>query len=236
MRCAFGWLSAGVFYWALCFCSCNDNTIVNPPVLSASDSEKITFISPAGGEKWEATTVHYLRWTALKKRNLVLSYTIDRGITWAVSGDAAIKVDDSTWGNYPWEVPAQAADSCKIRLADYVTPQDNPGYSKVFTILPTTKHVIYVTAPASMAYLAGSTTPITWSVVNVSAVRLDYSTDGGTTYLPVVNDAVTNADSGWLNYNWVLPAVSSDNCRVRISENNGADTAYSPQFRIVSGN
>ncbi len=57
-----------------------------------------------------------------------------------------------------------------------------------------------------------------WTSENVSSIKIEYSIDGGVTWLPVVSSVPASEK----NYQWLLPTTSSQNCRIKIT--NTADT------------
>ncbi|MCU0288180.1 MAG: hypothetical protein MUF15_17515 [Acidobacteria bacterium] len=77
---------------------------------------------------------------------------------------------------------------------------------------------------------AGSTHPITWTSSGIgSNVKIDYSSDGGTTWAPIV--ASTSNDG---NYDWIVPDNVSDNCLIRISDIDGDPSGISNTFSIIT--
>ncbi len=63
------------------------------------------------------------------------------------------------------------------------------------------------------AWCAGSTQQIRWSSFTVGDVKIEFSTDGGTTWNTIVG--ATSAASG--SYGWDLPETGAASCRVRIT-------------------
>lgn len=72
-------------------------------------------------------------------------------------------------------------------------------------------------------FASGSQTNITWSSRFVGAVRLDFSTDDGTTW----NLIADNIPASPSLYHWTVPAVNTSQGRVRISNSPGGDPADS---------
>ena len=73
--------------------------------------------------------------------------------------------------------------------------------------------------------VSGSATDITWSSANITNVKLEYSTDSGTSWLNIISS--TPAASG--TYSWTVPATPSTNCVVRVSD------AANPALNSTSG-
>ncbi|MCA0388990.1 MAG: T9SS type A sorting domain-containing protein [Bacteroidetes bacterium] len=78
--------------------------------------------------------------------------------------------------------------------------------------------------------LSGSTTDITWSSVNVANVKLEYSTDSGTTWITIISSTPASAGS----YSWTVPEVSSETCVVKVSDaSNASLSSISGLFSIT---
>lgn len=62
--------------------------------------------------------------------------------------------------------------------------------------------------------VSGSSTNITWSSTNVTNVKLEYSTNSGSTWINITGSTPAAAGS----YSWTVPATPSANCVVRVSD------------------
>jgi hypothetical protein len=75
-----------------------------------------------------------------------------------------------------------------------------------------------VTAPtASSDVVVGTTFNITWDAVITSDVKIELTTDDGTSW-STITDTVDDSQSGWRDFPWQPPNVESATCRIRISE------------------
>ena len=63
------------------------------------------------------------------------------------------------------------------------------------------------------SWLGGSTRAITWTYTNVDNIRIEYSLDNGLTWLLLSSSYPASA----LGINWVVPAIGSNLCKVRIT-------------------
>ena len=94
---------------------------------------------------------------------------------------------------------------------------------KIETIEP----IITVNTPnGGEEWIAETTHEITWKSKNVDEVKLDYSTDGGSTWKLIAN---TNALAG--SFLWTSPNTPSENCLVKIS--NAADSSVFDQSNEI---
>ena len=66
----------------------------------------------------------------------------------------------------------------------------------------------------------GTTQKITWYLSEVINIKIDYTTDGGSSWINIITSTPTSAGS----YNWTIPNTPSTNCKVKISSTNSPDT------------
>jgi len=101
---------------------------------------------------------------------------------------------------------------------------------------------IQVTAPnGDESWTVGSTEEITWNAVNsISAVNIDFSMDGGTTWQSVASNVANNG-----SYAWLIPNTTSTTCRIRVSDASDPLTKdisdahfaiVTPEFRLTAPN
>jgi hypothetical protein len=158
---------------------------------------------------------------ALKKYGMILA---DNGSSWFISG-----APDSRWNNDDLHQlhnikgsDFEAVDESSLMI------NPNSGQAKQ-SVTPAT---ITVTSPnGGEQWTGGTTQSVSWSSTGtVGNVKIEYSTNDGTGWSTIVS---STANDG--SYSWTVPAVSSSNCKVRISETDGdpSDTSDSV-FSIVT--
>lgn len=78
---------------------------------------------------------------------------------------------------------------------------------------------------------AGDTITIRWRVkdASISRIALGFSSDSGATFTPLTE----SLPSGDTTFSWVVPAVESDACILRISDTDGKPTLLSAIFTIL---
>ena len=172
----------------------------------------VAVTSPNGGEFWIAGTTQNITWTSTGVTNVKLEYSPDNGWNW-------LEITASTKaisGSYSWFIPSMSTiTSCRVRISDalYTTLSDISDGE--FTILP---QMVTLTSPnGSESWTVGTTNNITW-ISNVSTVKLEYTTNNGLTWTTIVES--TEASTG--SYAWTAPAISSMQCKVRISDASNA--------------
>lgn len=171
----------------------------------------ITIKRPNGGETYRSGEYYPIHWDWTGGTgNVAIYYSTDGGINWTT-----INSGTTNDGSYLWTVPNVNSTNCRVRI---VYANDANAYDisdNNFTITTTqVTDSIMVTSPMSNDnWILGRDYYITWTGTNTSGyVRIDYSTDGGSTWNQITDNAGNNG-----NYEWYVPNVSSTNCRIRVS-------------------
>jgi len=188
----------------------------------------ITVTSPNGGEIWYSGLEKNITWyTVGEVGNVRIELSTDNGASWQV-----IAEETENDGLFTWIVPDITSTTCLIRIseADDGVPSDTSDF--IFVILH--EPVIILTSPnGGEEWPVGSIQEIRWITGSaaVGDVRIEYSTDSGSTWTEIVdrteNDGV---------FEWEIPDTPSTQCLVRISEaedGNPADISDAP-FTIFS--
>jgi len=195
--------------------------------LQGGTTNTITVISPNGGEQWTGGTTQNVTWTSSGTvGNVKIEYSTNNGTNWST-----IVSSTANDGSYSWTVPAVSSSNCKVRISE--TDGDPSDTSdSVFSIVTASNPEITVTSPNGGEFWAiGSTHNVTWTTSgSVGNIMIMYSTNNGTNWSTIVS---STANDG--SYSWTVPAASSSNCKVRISETDGdpSDTSDSV-FSIVT--
>jgi len=108
----------------------------------------------------------------------------------------------------------------------------NTSYEYPFTLTTTYAELQLNSLNSNQNFQIGSTMNIGWSSSNISNINIDYTTNGGTNWNPIV--ASTQASVG--SYNWTIPNSPSTNCKIRISDagNSANYDTSNVAFTIVS--
>jgi hypothetical protein len=137
-------------------------------------------------------------------------------------------------GSYNWTVPNTPSDNCLVRISGIDSDEDPSDVSdSVFSIASASSLVL--TAPNGEEIIhPGENFLIKWisNDQRITNIKLEYSPDNGTTYLPIV-DCIPN--TGY--YYWQAPHHIPSNCLVRISNAEAMKPAqptllYDIKFRI----
>lgn len=127
------------------------------------------------------------------------------------------KLYKTTDGGLNW-IPEITGISDVITLRDLEFPSANVGYcvGEQGTILKYGSVVteLNLTSPnGGEEWVTGTVQNITWASTNVSEVKIEYTTNGGTNW-----NIIANAVPSTGIYNWAIPNTPSTTCKVRISD------------------
>lgn len=104
---------------------------------------------------------------------------------------------------------------------------------------------IKVVAPnGGESYNVGDIAQINWTVTGISTVRIDYTTNNGSSWIPIVTSATGGGSNTWSGvYNWTVPNTISGNCKIKVSYvadlslNDQSDNTFvigQPQYTVVT--
>jgi len=172
----------------------------------------ITVTSPNGGENWESNTAHDITWTSMGNINSVqLKYSTNNGSSWNI-----ISTFTANDGAYNWTVPNTPSANCLVKVSDSDHPLLSDQSNAVFTIAA--QRTITVTAPNGGETWEGAIAHnITWTSTGAIAnVKLEYSTDNGSSWNTIADSAYNGGA-----YFWTTPNSPSTNCLVKVSDTAG---------------
>ena len=196
---------------------------VSNSVFTISPSNDITVTAPNGGQVIAALSNYTITWTNLPTASgqYTLQYSTNNGTSWTTI------VSNITGNSYNWTVPTGASTTCLVRVYDYVNSCKIDQSDAVFTITP--PQPILLTPNGGESLQIACTYNITWNANTFySPVKLDYSTNAGATWLPIISSTTNNG-----TYAWTVPNTVSANILVKAS--NTADlTLYDVSDNILA--
>jgi FtsP/CotA-like multicopper oxidase with cupredoxin domain len=179
----------------------------------------VTLLTPNGGEVIPSGSTYTIWWGApatAVKFNLMLS--LDNGVTWA-----PIK-NNVTGTSFSWTVPTPLGNKkkCFIKVIGYTASGVKVGADK--SDAPFTIEVVKLTSPnGGETITSGLTYCIHWTrnvtAKPVAKVKLEYTKDGGTTWLPIAALKDPYISEGLHSYDlWTVPTVGkTKNTKVRVT-------------------
>src|SRR5206468_2624773 len=146
----------------------------------------LTVTSPNGGEKLTVGSAQSITWTSVGSiANVKLQYSKDNFAT-------AVLIADSTpnTGSFAWTIPNDISATVKVRVTDASDVSVFDDSNAAFKIMGG----LTLTAPnGGEAWLVNTPRTITWTKTgSVANVKLEYSTDGGTTYAGLIAASANN--------------------------------------------
>jgi subtilisin-like proprotein convertase family protein len=168
----------------------------------------LTLTSPNGGEVQEVGSTQAITWISNGVSGSVkIDYSTDGGSMWM-----PIYTSTENDGFALWTVQGPPTTQARIRISSVGTGSPADTSDANFTI--TAVQRITVTSPnGDESQVVGTTEPITWTSTGVAgSVKIDYSTDGGLSWLPIYpsteNDGVAS---------WTVQAPVTAQARIRVS-------------------
>ncbi|MFN4854531.1 MAG: PKD domain-containing protein [Bacteroidota bacterium] len=177
----------------------------------------ITLTAPNGGESISGFGNTQITWTAsqLPGSYVDLEYTINNGLSWTyiVSGIY-------NGGSYSWQVPNTPSSQCRVRVSCYGFNNIQDISNNVFTITAAASSIMVISPNGGEVFGAGSSEYIQWDSQNISAVTIDYSTDGGNNFTQVATNV---PNYGY--YLWTIPSTVSTQCKIKVSDASNLSTS-----------
>jgi hypothetical protein len=173
---------------------------------SLADTLKVT--SPNGGEQWAAASIKTITWTYNDVDNISLEYSLDDGQTWTtiVANIPASQL------SYSWTLPTTPSYTCRVRIKD-ITRNISDQNDNVF-IIPTS--YVQITYPnGGESFGAGTGQYIEWDYADIGTLKLEYSTNNGSTW-----NVIGTSPAADKYANWVVPATVSTQLLIRATDAN----------------
>lgn len=186
-------------------------TISNSAGSATSDApmtivpESIDISAPNGGETFASETQQTISWSFLGPFDLVdLAFSANNGADWLAIGD---NVEND--GSFEWTVPEVNSESCLIRISKSTDASVFDVSDDVFKIDTGTLEL--ASPNGGESWPVGSIQQVRWnSTGNIDSVNLMLSPDNGRNW-----ESFAIVENGG-NFEWQIPDVVSDSCRVRI--------------------
>lgn len=179
---------------------------------------------PSNSRVIKAGSTQVIKWRSLNISSVKIEYTIEDqlyhfGDEWREIATVNSTTFPEYQGNYQWNTPNYV--SAKKMILRFTDPNEATfiAYSDTFSVAPLE---IIPTWPTNTNWNVGSTYQIKWKSVNVDTVNIDYSTNEGTSWLPIISNLKNYfayspyEDGGNNTYDWVIQNTPSNSVKVRI--------------------
>ncbi|MGB2981814.1 MAG: hypothetical protein WBC77_11275, partial [Candidatus Zixiibacteriota bacterium] len=191
----------------------------------------VDLTAPVGGESWCAGSSHDITWSASDDDSVTrigLYYSTDGGSAWI-----PIDEDEPNDSVYAWIIPSTPSTGCRVKVIAY-DGADNAAEDTSdsnFTIEDCQAPVVILIQPdGGESWCIGNSHDILWYAlddIEVANIALYYSTDGGSSWIPIDEDEPDD-DA----YRWTIPNTPSTQCRVKViaydeADSTGEDTSDS---------
>jgi hypothetical protein len=174
--------------------------------VSSSLPDALTLTSPNGGEVMYPYSTHNITWDFQDVNLINLFFSSDNGANWS---SIATNVLTGT-KSYSWTVVNSPSTNCLIKAIGV----DNPLVDVSNAVFTISNSFVQITYPnGGETFGKGTGQYIEWDYSGVANVKLEYSTDNGTTWNNIATAAATNRYA-----NWVSPS-NAPSCLIRISDN-----------------
>ncbi|MBI4355439.1 MAG: hypothetical protein HY597_03170 [Candidatus Omnitrophica bacterium] len=190
-----------------------DATVSDASNANFSIKGSVTLTAPNGGESWIVGSSFNITWTlGGSLANVKLQYSTDGGLTWPDPGKVIVASTAASALSYTWTIPDDVTALARVRITytDDTSVYDDSNAN--FAI----RGSLSLTAPnGSENWIVGDSQNITWTKTGtIATVKLDFSTDGGTTYPNVITASVASTATP---YAWVIPDAISSQVRVKVT-------------------
>jgi len=164
-----------------------------------------------GFEEWRVCTQTTIKWTSGGgSGSYKIEYSVNNGQSW-VTIVSSYSSSGST-NTYNWTIPNTPSTQCLIRITDNSYPLKTDISDATFSIKPA---IIVTTPNGGESLQPGSNYNITWQALGSTGYyNIDYSTNGGTSWTNIVYNQNIPSNS----YSWLVPAVSSTNCLIKVTD------------------
>lgn len=145
---------------------------------------------------------------AVTKQNFVVNNSIGNpvSVAWGVNNDVSkIKLVFNS---------ALAGVNLQISLKNLKSINAVPMADTTIALNTSAIGISVLTPSAGSVLAVGSTQAITWSSAGVSNVKIEYSTNAGSSWQLII----ASATAGTGSYTWTVPNTVSDSCKVKISD------------------
>jgi hypothetical protein len=210
-------------------CKVKISDVTNPSTFDQSNNPfsiiqpSVTVTSPNGGESWLVSSVHNITWSSSNVTNVKIEYSTNSGASWII-----ITYSTPSDGSYSWTVPNAPSNNCRVKISDVANLSVYDESNGDFSIVQPS---VTVSSPnGGEGWQIATVQNITWTSSNVTNVKIEYTTNNGSSWITVISSTPSDG-----TYEWTIPNTPSTQCKVKISDvaNPGIYDVSNSTFSIV---
>ncbi len=184
----------------------------------------LALLAPTDGALLRAGDTCRITWSASDVDAVQLEFSSDSGAHWqtlAASTAAAT-------GRLDWTVPWTISANCLLRITDTANVNVYDRTPQPFAIYA--RKELQLASTAGWLLQPGATVPVEWTSAGIAQVRLDYSTDGGTTW----QTAADNLSAPAGRTLWTVPAALTTTAVLRLTETGSAGLSAQSGYFVIA--
>ena len=147
--------------------------------MATSLSDTIKVASPNGGESLYPANTTTISWAYRNVDQVKIEYSIDNGSSWSLIANDI----PASQLSYNWTIPNTPSTECLIKVSDVTNYSLFDISNSTFTINASSVTLIYPNGGESFG--AGTGQYIEWDYNSVTTVKLEYSTNNGSTWTTI---------------------------------------------------
>lgn len=190
-------------------------------------AQAIEVTYPDGGEIFTVNNLEFITWTDPSLAQVKIEYSTNGGGSWNFIDNAT---SFSGTGFYQWTVPNVVSSNCFIRISNAANLSQFDISNTAFQIVAPSITLYYPNFLHNFAI--GSTEEILWYAPGVDFLDIEYSINGGATFLPIAS----NVDATLGAYDWIVPNTPSTLCKVRLKQSSNASILDVSDYDFVIQN
>jgi hypothetical protein len=178
------------------------------------EARSIVVFTPSLGEQIMRSTVYPITWQAIRVNRVNIDYSATGG---SAGSWVRVATDISAaQGTFNWTAPSQNTAMGIIRISEVGGPI--VGESGQFSVITPVTSLRVLRPNGGESYTAGDEVLIGWTSANIATVSLEYSSDGGASWLAIPGAANLPAVQSTLR--WTAPNAPGTGYRVKVNGGN----------------
>lgn len=168
----------------------------------------ITVINPNGGEEWFKGTKQNITWISNQVTKVKIEFSHDNGTTWSIVG-----ITDASNFSYEWLVPNDLTNNAKIKISDMDDTTTYDISDNTFKIVEPSYYVEVISPNGYQQWEANSSKKILFNSKGISNVKIEYSSDNGSTWNIITNSAPVSTGE----YLWNIPSTIGNKFLIKLT-------------------